>query len=65
MRHLYKINKQEFAVVMIALAGVLIWGILAGVLLATLVTLLLLLKAASKPHVAFLGKVQELEFILI
>ncbi|WP_294965252.1 SulP family inorganic anion transporter [uncultured Flavobacterium sp.] len=57
MRHLYKINKQEFAVVMIALAGVLIWGILAGVLLATLVTLLLLLKAASKPHVAFLGKV--------
>ncbi|MND98919.1 putative sulfate transporter [compost metagenome] len=57
MRHLYKINKQEFAVVMIALAGVLIWGILAGVLLATLVTLLLLLKAASKPHVAFLGRV--------
>lgn len=57
IRHLYKINKQEFAVVMIALAGVLIWGILAGVLLATLVTLLLLLKAASKPHVAFLGRV--------
>ena len=57
MTHLYKINKQEFAVVMIALAGVLIWGILAGVLLATLVTLLLLLKAASKPHVAFLGRV--------
>lgn len=57
MKHLYKINKQEFAVVMIALAGVLIWGILAGVLLATLVTLLLLLKAASKPHVAFLGRI--------
>ncbi|WP_343584728.1 SulP family inorganic anion transporter [Flavobacterium sp.] len=57
MKHLYKINKQEFAVVMIALAGVLIWGILAGVLLATIVTLLLLLKAASKPHVAFLGRI--------
>jgi len=57
MRHLYKINKQEFCVVMIALAGVLIWGILAGVLLATIVTLLLLLKSASKPHVAFLGRV--------
>ncbi|MBO9582877.1 MAG: sulfate permease [Flavobacterium sp.] len=57
IRHLYKIDKQEFCVVMIALAGVLIWGILAGVLLATLVTLLLLLKAASKPHVAFLGRV--------
>ena len=57
IKHLYKVNKQEFCVVMIALAGVLIWGILAGVLLATLVTLLLLLKAASKPHVAFLGRV--------
>ncbi|MFC0779501.1 SulP family inorganic anion transporter [Flavobacterium sp. HJSW_4] len=57
MRHLYKINKQEFCVVMIALAGVLVWGILAGVLLATIVTLLLLLKSASKPHVAFLGRV--------
>jgi SulP family sulfate permease len=57
MKHLYKINKQEFAVVMVALAGVLIWGILAGVLLATIVTLLLLLKAASKPHVAFLGRI--------
>lgn len=57
MKHLYKINKQEFAVVTVALAGVLIWGILAGVLLATIVTLLLLLKAASKPHVAFLGRI--------
>jgi SulP family sulfate permease len=57
MKHLYKINKQEFAVVMVALAGVLIWGILAGVLLATIVTLLLLLKVASKPHVAFLGRI--------
>ncbi|TDO93971.1 SulP family inorganic anion transporter [Flavobacterium sp. 245] len=57
MKYLYKINKQEFAVAMIALVGVLIWGILAGVLLATIVTLLLLLKAASKPNVAFLGRV--------
>lgn len=57
MRYLYKINKQEFGVAMIALAGVLILGILAGVLLATMVTLLLLLKSASKPNVAFLGRV--------
>lgn len=57
MKYLYKINKQEFIVAMIALVGVLIWGILAGVLLAAMVTLLLLLKAASKPNVAFLGRV--------
>jgi MFS superfamily sulfate permease-like transporter len=57
MKHLYKINKQEFCVAMIALVAVLIWGILTGVLLAAMVTLLLLIKAASKPNVAFLGRI--------
>ncbi|HEY6144387.1 MAG TPA: SulP family inorganic anion transporter [Flavobacterium sp.] len=57
LNHLYKINKKEFGVAMIALVGVLIWGILTGVLLAAMVTLLLLIKAASKPTVAFLGRI--------
>jgi len=57
MKHLYRINKQEFYVAMIALVGVLIWGILTGVLLAAIVTLLLLIKATSKPNVAFLGRI--------
>jgi SulP family sulfate permease len=57
MKHLYKINKQEFYVAMIALVAVLIWGILTGVLLAAIVTLLLLIKATSKPNVAFLGRI--------
>ncbi len=57
MQHLYRINKQEFYVAMIALVGVLIWGILTGVLVAAIVTLLLLIKATSKPNVAFLGRI--------
>ncbi|TRX34187.1 sulfate permease [Flavobacterium sp. ZT3R18] len=57
MKHLYKINKQEFYVAMIALVGVLIWGILRGVLLAAIVTLLLLIKGTSNPNVAFLGRI--------
>lgn len=57
MRYLYRINKQEFYVAMIALVGVLIWGILTGVLLAAMVTLLLLIKEISKPNVAFLGRI--------
>ena len=57
MKHLYKIDKKEFYVAMIALIGVLIWGILTGVLLAAIVTLLLLIKATSKPNVAFLGRI--------
>jgi SulP family sulfate permease len=57
MQHLYRINKQEFYVAMIALVGVLIWGILTGVLLAAIVTLLLMIKATSRPNVAFLGRI--------
>lgn len=57
MKHLYKVNKQEFYAAMIALLGVLIWGILTGVLLAAIFTLLLMLKATSKPNVAFLGRI--------
>ena len=57
IKHLYKINKQEFYIAMIALVGVLIWGILTGVLLAAIITLLLLIKETSSPNVAFLGKI--------
>ncbi len=57
MKHLYKINRQEFYVALIALLGVLIWGILTGVLLAAIFTLLIMLKATSKPNVAFLGRI--------
>lgn len=42
---------------MIALVGVIIWGILTGVLLAAIITLLLLIKETSKPNVAFLGRI--------
>lgn len=57
MKHLYRINKQEFYVAIIALVGVLIWGILTGVLLAAIFTLLLMIKAISNPNVAFLGRI--------
>lgn len=57
MKHLYRINKQEFYVAIFALVGVLIWGILTGVLLAAIFTLLLMIKAISNPNVAFLGRI--------
>ena len=57
MKHLFKVDKNEFAVAMIALLGVLFFGILKGVLLAALVTLLIILRATSKPNVAFLGRI--------
>jgi sulfate permease, SulP family len=41
----------------VALAGVLLLGILKGVLLAVVVSLLMLLATAARPHVAFLGRI--------
>ena len=57
LRHLWRVSRFEFAIAMVALAGVLALGILKGVLLAVIVSLLVLLAAAARPHVAFLGRI--------
>lgn len=57
MKHLFKVDKQEFLVAMIAFVGVIVSGILKGVLFAALVTIVLLIKSTSKPKVAFLGRI--------
>jgi sulfate permease, SulP family len=49
-------SKLEFRVAMVATLGVLVFGILKGVLLATVLTLLLLLRRASRPRVLRLGR---------
>jgi high affinity sulfate transporter 1 len=57
LRQTWTLSRAEFGVAMVALAGVLLLGILKGVLLAAIVSLLLLLRRASRPHVARLGRV--------
>lgn len=52
-----QISRLDFYAAMIALAAVLLLGILQGILLAALVSILMLLISASRPHVAFLGRV--------
>jgi MFS superfamily sulfate permease-like transporter len=42
---------------MVAFAAVLLLGILKGVIVAVLVSLLLLIRRAAHPHVAFLGRI--------
>jgi MFS superfamily sulfate permease-like transporter len=56
-RHLWRVSRFEFGVAIVALAGVLLLGILNGVLLAVVVSLLMLLAAAARPHVAILGRI--------
>jgi sulfate permease, SulP family len=57
LKHLLRVSRFEFAISMVALAGVLLLGILKGVLLAVVVSLLVLLATAARPHVAFLGRI--------
>jgi len=57
LRHLQRVSKLEFWVAMVATLGVLFFGILKGVLLAAIFSLIMLLKRASHPRVATLGRI--------
>ena len=50
-------SRLDFLAATIALVAVLLLGILQGILLAALASVLLLLARVSRPHVAFLGRV--------
>src|SRR6516162_2040612 len=54
---MWRISRLDFYAAAIALCGVLALGILNGILLAALGSVLLLLMRVSRPHVAFLGRV--------
>lgn len=57
LRHLRHTNWTEYVVAMAALAGVLSSGLLRGVLIGAVISLVLLIRRASRPHVAFLGRI--------
>ena len=57
LRRVWKLSRMEFWVAMAAFAGVLLLGILKGVLLAAIVSMLLLIRRVARPHVAQLGRV--------
>jgi len=57
LRRLWNCHRTEFLVAMGALLGVLSQGLLRGVLVGVILSLLLLIRRASSPHVAFLGRI--------
>ncbi|MBV9275854.1 MAG: sulfate permease [Verrucomicrobia bacterium] len=57
MAHLWRVSRLEFTIATIALIGVLLLGILKGVVVAAIVSILLLLQRVAHPHVAFLGRI--------
>jgi sulfate permease, SulP family len=57
LSRMWQISKPDFFAAIIALAAVLLLGILQGILLAAAASVLILLARASQPHVAFLGRI--------
>lgn len=57
LKRLWKVSRLEFSVAIIAFAGVIVFGILKGVIIAAIASIVLLIRAVSDPHVAFLGRI--------
>jgi high affinity sulfate transporter 1 len=57
LRELWRGDRPEFVVAMAAIAGVLGSGLLRGVMIGAMISLVQLLRRAAKPHVALLGRI--------
>src|SRR5437764_2927001 len=57
LKHFWRADRTEFVVAIAALLGVLGSGLLRGVLVGAIISLVQLLRRASRPHVALLGRI--------
>jgi high affinity sulfate transporter 1 len=55
--HLWRRDKYELLIAAAALVGVLASGLLRGVLIGAVISMLLLIRRTSRPHVAILGRI--------
>jgi len=62
LKRVWRFSRLEFTVAMVALVGVLESGILRGVLIGAILSIFLLLRRASKPHTAELGRVPGTDY---
>jgi high affinity sulfate transporter 1 len=57
LRYLWHASRIDFAAAGVALVGVLVMGILDGVIIAVLASLVMVLGRVARPHVAFIGRI--------
>jgi MFS superfamily sulfate permease-like transporter len=60
-RRMWKVNRFDFTIATLAAVSVITFGILQGVLIGALASLLLIIKFVSSPHIAFLGRIPGTE----
>lgn len=56
-KRLYKVNKVEFIIALSALLSVLMFGILQGIIIGAVASLIFVIKEVSSPRIAVLGKI--------
>jgi sulfate permease, SulP family len=61
LRYLWHASRIDFGAAGVALVGVLVMGILDGVIVAVLASVVMLLWRVARPHVAFLGRIPGTE----
>ena len=59
LKRIRQLNSMEFNVALIAIAGVLVFGILKGVMISVIMSLILLIRRSSRPEVALLGRIGQ------
>ncbi|HLN20742.1 MAG TPA: bifunctional SulP family inorganic anion transporter/carbonic anhydrase [Bacteroidales bacterium] len=57
LKRMYIVNKFDFVIAITALVSVIVFGILQGVLIAALFSLILIIRNVSSPNIAFLGRI--------
>ncbi len=57
LKHLWRSDRPEFLVAIAAIVGVLGQGLLRSVMIGAVISLVLLIRRASRPHVAVLGRI--------
>lgn len=60
LKRIFQLSKMEFTIAIVALIGVLVFGILKGVILSVILSLVFLIRKTSHPNIAILGKVQNM-----
>lgn len=57
LKHLWRSDRREFAIAMAAMAGVLTQGLLRGVMIGAIISLVLVIRRAALPPIAVLGRI--------
>ncbi len=57
MKHLFTVSRTEFWISMLTIVAVLLFGVLKGIIIAVVLSIISILKKNASPHIAVLGKI--------